>query len=481
MGGVSVESELTGIAGLDRVTGGLPPNGLTILIGAPGTGKTVVALQIAMNHAQQGKDVIFFSAFSESPEKVLSHLHSFSFFKAELVGERVTLLSLKAALLESVDETLDAVLHAARGKNEPLIIIDGFRGLYGRIGPIASQDLLAGLSSRMPYYHGRAVITSEVLPSEHNQFFELSSADALISLAQSHESSKPRRTLEIYKVRGHAYLEGTHGLEINADGVVIYPRLATCLPEETPAPTARRLQFGLPEFDNMLGGGLPKFSTTAIIGDLGTGRTTYSLHFLLAGAQAGERGILVALGDTKPDILEKADELQLPLREAIDSGHIQIFEVPLVELDPYRFAWRLAEMVNGDHIQRVVLDSATNLESVPGIRSAAEDYLTAISLYLRRKGITTVLTADASRYGNASAAWDAVHLPAANNRVLLRRVAFEGRFYRVCSVLNMQRSDHDTRIREFVISSRGIRMLPDSESQPRVLRGIEREHPGSYI
>jgi circadian clock protein KaiC len=476
-----VDSELTGIAGLDRVTGGLPPNGLTILIGAPGTGKTVVALQIAMNHAQQGKDVIFFSAFSESPEKVLAHLHSFSFFNPELVGERIMLLSLKATLLESVEETLDAVLHAARGKNEPLIIIDGLRGLYGRLGPIASQDLLAGLSSRMPYYHGRAVITSEVLPSEHNQFFELSSADALISISQSHEASKPRRTFEIYKIRGHAYLEGTHGLEINAGGVVVYPRLATCLPEVTPSPTARRLQFGLPEFDSMLGGGLPEFSTTAFIGDLGTGRTTFSMHFLLAGALAGERGMFVALGDTQPDILEKADELRLPLRELVDSGYIQILEVPLVELDPYRFAWRLAEMLNRNPIQRVVLDSATNLESVPAVRSAAGDYLTAISLYLRRTGITTVLTADASRYGTASPGWDAVHMPAANNRVLLRRVAFEGRFYRVCSVLNMQRSDHDTRIREFIIGAGGIRMLPNSEAQPRVLRGIERDQPGPYI
>ena len=173
-----MNTESTGIPELDYITGGLPSNALAILIGSPGTGKTVMALQMAMHHARQGKDVIFFSAFSEPHEKLLAHLSSFSFFQPELVGDRITMLSLKSALAESTDKTLEIILRTTRGKQEPLVIIDGFRGVYQHVGGISSRELLSGLSSQMPYQHARCLVTTEVLSGEPDEFFELSAASA---------------------------------------------------------------------------------------------------------------------------------------------------------------------------------------------------------------------------------------------------------------------------------------------------------------
>ncbi len=472
-----MDTEPTGLPELDFITGGLPPSSLTVVVGAPGTGKTVMALQIAMHHARQGKDVILFSAFSEPHEKLVSHLSSFSFFDRELVGQRITMLSLKTALTDSAETTLDIILQSVRGKREPLIVIDGYRGMYQRMGTTAAQDLLSGLSGRMPYFGASCIVTTESLPEEDEAFFELSSADALLGLHNPRGVAQPIRSLEVYKIRGHAYREGQHGFDIGPEGVTIYPRLATCLPDTTPPPTGHRHRFDLPDFDLMLGGGIPELSTTVIVGDVGTGRTTLSIHYLLAGVYTGEAGLMVTIGDAIADLLDKADELDLTLRSQVDAGRISIIEVPAVEINPYKLAWRIRTLVEQRAIKRLVIDSISALEAAPTIQSSQHDYLTALTVFLRRSGVTTVMTQDAPQLDVGDLGLHAVRMPTANNRVLLRRIAYDGRFYRVCSVVNMQRSAHDTRIQQFVIADGGIRILSSDETQPGVLAGIEREQP----
>ncbi len=462
---------------LDFVTGGLPPNGLTVVIGAPGTGKTVLALQIAMHHARQDKDAILFSAFSEPHEKLVSHLSSFSFFDRELVGQRISMLSLKSALTDDVDRTLEIIVQAVRGKREPLIVIDGYRGMYRRMGTTAAQDLLSGLSGRMPYFNARCIVTSESFPEEDEAFFEMSAADALIGLHNPRGTSQPLRLLEVYKMRGHAYREGVHGLAIDESGIVVYPRLAAALPDITPAPSEYRHRFDLPDFDRMLGGGIPELSTTFLLGDVGTGRTTFSMHYLLAGARASEPGLMVAIGDTVPDLLKKSDDLQLDLRAHVAEGRIHLLDVPAVEINPYRLAWEIRDIVHQRAIKRLVIDSMSALEGAPSDQSSQPDYLAAVMVFLRRSGVTTLMTQDAPQADAGNLGVHLVRMPTANNRVLLRRVAYAGCSYRVCSVVNMQRSDHDTSIHRFEIAAGGIRFLRHDETQGEVLAGIEREQP----
>jgi circadian clock protein KaiC len=356
-------------------------------------------------------------------------------------------------------------------------LIDGYRGMYQRMGATAAQDLLSGLSGRMPYVGARCIVNTESLPEENDVFFELSSADALIGLHNPRGAAQPIRLLEVYKIRGHAYREGLHGFSIDPDGVTIYPRLAASLPEATPPPTGRRHRFDLPDFDVMLGGGIPELSTTVIVGDVGTGRTTLCMNYLLAGASAGESGLIVTVGDTIPDLLDKADELGLELRSRVEEGRICMIEVPAVEINPYQLAWQIRTAVEQHAIKRLVIDNISALEAAPSIQSSQNDYLAALTVFFRRSGVTTVMTQDAPQLDVGDLGMHAVRMPTANNRILLRRVAYKGQYYRVCSVVNMQRSAHDTRIHQFVIAEGGLRILSSDETQPGVLAGIEREQP----
>src|SRR5258708_21538894 len=63
---------LTGFEGFDSITGGgLPRNRTTLLLGGPGSGKTVFALQTLVNGARQFGEPGIFVAFEEKSRPVL--------------------------------------------------------------------------------------------------------------------------------------------------------------------------------------------------------------------------------------------------------------------------------------------------------------------------------------------------------------------------------------------------------------------------
>src|SRR5262245_23215440 len=114
---------LTGVPNLDGIMrGGLPRGSLTLIMGVPGSGKTTLASQIAFTCARGGGTVLILTALSESTNKLLEHLSSFSFFDQQLVGGAVQFLSLQNPLQNGLRATRDAVLQMARQIKADLVV-----------------------------------------------------------------------------------------------------------------------------------------------------------------------------------------------------------------------------------------------------------------------------------------------------------------------------------------------------------------------
>ena len=79
----------TGIRNLDALLdGGLPKGSVTVVAGAPGSGKTILTQQICFHNASARDRVLYFSTLSEPIAKTLQHLRQFSFFDPRKVGGR---------------------------------------------------------------------------------------------------------------------------------------------------------------------------------------------------------------------------------------------------------------------------------------------------------------------------------------------------------------------------------------------------------
>jgi len=72
-------------------------------------------------------------------------------------------------------------------------------------------------------------------------------------------------------------------------------------------PSTERVSAASEGLDVVLGGGLPRNRLYLIEGDPGTGKTTLALKFLLQGIGLGERGLYVALSETKEELQAVAD------------------------------------------------------------------------------------------------------------------------------------------------------------------------------
>ena len=86
----------TGIEGFDSITGGgLPRNRTTLLLGGPGSGKTVFALQTLVNGARQFGEPGIFVAFEENSRQILINAASFGWKLPELEKKHLLFIDAK--------------------------------------------------------------------------------------------------------------------------------------------------------------------------------------------------------------------------------------------------------------------------------------------------------------------------------------------------------------------------------------------------
>ncbi|HEV2577173.1 MAG TPA: ATPase domain-containing protein [Acidobacteriaceae bacterium] len=72
------------------------------------------------------------------------------------------------------------------------------------------------------------------------------------------------------------------------------------------SPSPRRISTGVAGIDDILGGGIPSGHLYLVEGDPGTGKTTFALQFLLAGAARGEKCMYVTLSESNHELAEVA-------------------------------------------------------------------------------------------------------------------------------------------------------------------------------
>src|SRR6266576_2056796 len=105
----------TGVPNLDLILGGgLVRRSLAMVIGTPGTGKTIMAEQIAFHTAEQGAAILYLTGYSETHDKLLSHSRGLTFIRPELLGTAVQFGSLPDLLREGAVETENAIVETAR-------------------------------------------------------------------------------------------------------------------------------------------------------------------------------------------------------------------------------------------------------------------------------------------------------------------------------------------------------------------------------
>src|SRR5215472_9700390 len=81
---------LSGHAPLDEVLGGgLPANAISLIMGRPGSGKTILAQQYAFRNGRPERPAVYLSTVSEPLEKIVRFGQTLAFFDTAAIGTSV--------------------------------------------------------------------------------------------------------------------------------------------------------------------------------------------------------------------------------------------------------------------------------------------------------------------------------------------------------------------------------------------------------
>jgi circadian clock protein KaiC len=111
--------------------GGLPANAISLIMGLPGTGKTIIAQQYVFRNARPDRPALYFSTVSEPLEKIVRFGQSLDFFDRSAVGSSVFYEDLGSTLSTSGLAGVSKQITVALRQRQPgLIVIDSFKALH---------------------------------------------------------------------------------------------------------------------------------------------------------------------------------------------------------------------------------------------------------------------------------------------------------------------------------------------------------------
>ena len=455
----------TGISGLDEITlGGLPKGRPTLVCGAAGCGKTLFAMEFLLRGAEQHGEHGVFMAFEETEQDLSQNVRSLGFDLDRMVADgKISVDHIRVERSE-IEETGEYDLEglflrlglAIDSVGAKRVVLDTLESLFG--GFTNQAILRAELRRLFRWLKDKgvtAVITGERGEGQlTRQGLEEYVSDCVILLDHRVKEQVSTRRLRIVKYRGSTHGTNEYPFLIDEDGIHVLP--LTSLQLNHPA-SNERISSGVPRLDAMLGGeGYYRGSSILISGTAGTGKTSLSAHFAQATCQRGERCLYLAFEESPAQLIRNMKSIGVDLTPWVKKGLLRLESSrPTLHGIEMHLA-TIHKMVDNFRPQVVIIDPISNFSSA-GTLADAEAMLLRLIDFLKARQITAMFV-NLTAGGNA---WEKTDLGVSSlidTWILLRDIELAGERNRGLYVLKSRGMKHSNQIREFLITSEGIRL-----------------------
>jgi circadian clock protein KaiC len=445
----------TGNGRLDHILGGgLLMDSITLVVGAPGTGKTILAEQCLFANATPERPGLYFSTVSEPFDKLLRFGQTLSFFDATCVGQSVFYDDLGDLVyqdgLTAVMERIDALVKQHR---PGIVVIDSFKAL--RIFAASEADFrrfLHDLAGRLTAIAVSSLWVGEYGPEEATDSPEFAVADAVIGLETRRASERATRCLSVRKLRGSDFLSGDHVYRITSGGLVVFPRLADTRGNGDHAPIGERLSTGIAALDDAVEEGYWSGSTTLIAGPSGAGKTLMGLHFVYAGAERDEKSVFVTLQENRGQLARTISRFGW----SIDDPRVTIMDRSPVDIYIDELIYEVLGQMAAVGARRLVIDSLNDLVVATPDPPRLRELLYSLVQRCARQHISVMFTHETMELFRITRLSELGMSHIADNVILLQHVQHGAQMKRALSVLKARGSNNSSAISEFHISSEGI-------------------------
>jgi circadian clock protein KaiC len=433
--------------------GGLPANAINVVIGLPGTGKTILAQQYVFANATPERPALYMSTVSEPLEKLIRYAQTLDFFTAEAVGSSVFYEDLGSIVneqgLEGVSERIGELI---RDRTPGIIVIDSFKALSAYTDASGFRRFLHDLAGRLSAFPANSFWIGEYDQDAMADAPEFAVADAVIALATTRLGDRETRTLRVLKLRGSAASSGAHAYRITSNGIDVFPRLADAVEAQDYALSGTRISSGIAALDELLADGYWPGASTLCAGPSGSGKTLMGLHFVFNGARAGDPGVVATLQENPVQLERIVGSFGWSLQE--DAVELMYRSPVDVYIDEW--VYDLLDTVERVGARRVLIDSLSDLQFAAPDATRFREYMYSLSQRLSRQGISLFMTSELPDLFHVTrlSEFGVSHL--SDNVVLLQYVRDSTAIRRALTVLKTRASHHHPEIREFTITADGI-------------------------
>ena len=466
----------TGVNGLDKIlSGGLIPHQAYLITGQPGSGKTTLGFHFLNAGELEGENVLFIS-FGESETRLRRNaagmginLDEVEFLDlsptADFFAQNQTYDIFSPAEVEQAPITQNIIDTVERLQPQRIFLdaITQFRFLMAEQFQFRQQ-----VQSFMRFLVDREItllFTSEGSdrhPDDDLQFM----SDGVIELSMTPQ----KRNLIVKKFRGSGFVHGYHDLSLNEAGMSVFP---TLIPEAH----EREFKFesvssGIPEVDELLGGGIERGTATIISGASGVGKSTLGMQFMKEAAGRGERSVIYAFEESKETLLSRCEAVNIPAQIMIERGTLSLVNVEPLKYTPNQFVHLVRTEVEQENARIVMIDSTSGYKlSMQG--EALIRQLHALCQYLKNMGVTVILVVETHSVAGGEFTVTEVGLSyLADNLIFLRYLELGGELCKAIGVPKKRVSNFERTLREFTITKYGIKVGEPLTQLRGILTGV---------
>jgi circadian clock protein KaiC len=463
---VAIRKLPTGVPGLDEILGGgLPEYSFNIIAGAPGGGKTTLAHQFLFANATPERPALYFTVLGEPAIKMLRYQQQFNFFDPAKLGTAVRFVNLSQVVLDNdLDVVLAEIVREVETVGPAVVVVDSFRTVVrkatGGTSDVELQGFVQRLALHLTSWQATTFLIGEYTEGEIRDNPVFTVADGLLWLSQKVERNSIVRKLQVMKLRGQASVPGLHTFRITDAGVQAFPRTFGLTGRTKKTHTRSRLSCGIAELDAMMGGGIPEGDSLLIAGPSGTGKSVFASQFVAEGIRRGEPGIVAIFEERPEEYAGRAATLGMDFDTPQHDGKLNLLYLRPLDLSVDETMREIIDAVERTGAKRLVIDSLAGFEMAlaPSFRIDFRESLYRMIGALTRTGVTIVSTVEVTETFTELALSPYSISFLSDDIIRLRYVEIDGQLRKVLIVVKMRAGDHSNDIREYEITSEGLRV-----------------------
>lgn len=455
----------TGITGFDDVTGGgLPAGRPSLVCGSAGCGKSLFAVEFLIRGAMEYGENGVLMTFEETGEDIRKNVASLGFDVAKLTAQKKIYIDHvhveRAEIDENGEYDLEGLFirlaHAIEQVKAKRVVLDTIETLFSGF---TNQGILRAelrrLFSWLKERNMTTVITGERGEGAlTRQGLEEYVSDCVILLDHRVSGQISTRRMRVVKYRGSTHGTNEYPFLIDADGISVLPISTASMDYSV---SNERIPTGVAELDDMLGGkGYFRGSSVLLTGTAGTGKSCMGAHLANVTCRRGERCMYFSFEESPAQIIRNMRSVGIDLQPHVSRNLLQFhstrptvhgLEVHLVRM--HKFIEQFKPAV-------VIIDPVSNLESAGTIEDSANMLIRLID-FLRRSHITGLFISLTSG-GSAMERTEEGMSSLVDTWLLVRDIELGGERNRALYVLKSRGMAHSNQVREFLITSKGIKL-----------------------